>query len=249
MSHCHHHTPDIITFDAMGEYGIILSLFLIGLSGSFSHCIGMCGPIALSIGNLRMLTCESLPQSESTRFKIAFCLPYYLGKTCTYSILGLLFYLTKEMLADIPLMKSVASAFLILCAISFAFMGISGSVSLGIKLPKPLLKFQKWISVEVVDKLSPFGFKGFLQGMVLGLIPCGLVINSIILATASSQNALICTSAMMAFGLATIPGLFLVTYLGTSVFRMKFKRVIKLFYSIVMLISAYQMLKYALKLL
>lgn len=249
MANCHHHTPDVVAYDSFGEYGIIISLLLIGLSGSFSHCIGMCGPIALSVGNLRMLACESLPKDEFSRFKIALCLPYYFGKALTYAMLGALFYLTKEKLADIIFMKNIAFALLVLCAISFALMGISGSVSLGLKLPNRMLKIQKWLSVEVIQKLSPFGFKGFVQGMVLGLIPCGLVINSIILASTSAANVWICILALLSFGLATVPGLFLVTYFGTAIFRVKFQNVIKFFYSLVMLVSAYQMLKYALKLL
>jgi uncharacterized protein len=62
-------------------YAILLSgAFLLGFAGSF-HCLGMCGPIALSI--------SGRSDNDATRF--LHHLLYFSGKTFTYGSLGLLF--------------------------------------------------------------------------------------------------------------------------------------------------------------
>ena len=55
----------------------MISSFLLGLFGSF-HCVGMCGPIVLS------LSCNNSIQSLSA-------LQYNLGRMLSYSVLGFIF--------------------------------------------------------------------------------------------------------------------------------------------------------------
>ena len=53
---------------------------MMGLLGSF-HCVGMCGPIALMIP----------VKQNNFIIKTSQILFYFLGKTLTYSLLGVLF--------------------------------------------------------------------------------------------------------------------------------------------------------------
>src|SRR5689334_21873097 len=83
--------------------------FLFGFLGSF-HCVGMCGPIALS-----------LPPSSSGYGFISGRLFYNLGRVFTYSILGLLFgFFGKGLqLAGLQQTISILSGILILIFLFF----------------------------------------------------------------------------------------------------------------------------------
>ena len=67
---------------------MLASAFILGLLGSF-HCVGMCGPIALTL---------PLPQ-QNWIYKTSGGVLYNLGRTITYTIMGLLFGLFGQGLA------------------------------------------------------------------------------------------------------------------------------------------------------
>jgi sulfite exporter TauE/SafE len=88
----------------------------------------------------------------------------------------------------------------------------------------------------------------FIQGMILGLIPCGLVISSVITAASYSSSGIAAFTLMFLFGLSTIPALFSITYFGSFFLSLKETKIFKLLFSIAMLLNAYYVLGYALKL-
>lgn len=233
-------------FMALGEWGIVLALFVTGFLGSFTHCIGMCGPFALSISEMRLMSLGSGKVKQSQKLMALFATPYYLGKAVTYTLLGALFYLASEVLKGIPGMNYLAFILLSMVVVAFIVMGINSSVSLG------SFKFT-WLT-KMIEKNTKaiggqFGIKGFATGMVLGLIPCGLVVASITQAASYAESLPIMMLAVFAFGIATIPGLFLVALFGGVVLNSASKKIFQVLYAIVMFYNAYILIVYALKLL
>ena len=75
-----------IALSSTGSYvSLLISLLLLALVGSFSHCTFMCGPFVMAqIGKMD----NTAPASEWQRLKNASLLPYHLGRISTYSLLG-----------------------------------------------------------------------------------------------------------------------------------------------------------------
>ena len=89
---------------------MLYTAFTLGLFGSL-HCIGMCGPIALS-----------LPMHQNGRWQLVKRgLIYNLGRTVTYSILGLLIGLIGEGIVFAGLQKwlSIITGIFILIVVFF----------------------------------------------------------------------------------------------------------------------------------
>ena len=82
---------------------------------------------------------------------------------------------------------------------------------------------------------SPYGFNGFLLGVILGFIPCGLLYGAFAL-SASIANPMIAALGMFLFGMMTFPALFLTASGGY--FFLKFSKMnFKLISKIVILIN------------
>lgn len=245
----HHHELPFYDFLGMGEAGVLLTLLINGLLGSFSHCIGMCGPLALNISNMRLMELEPNKMTQFSKIKALFAMPYYMGKATTYSIAAAIFYLLSETLKEITIAKYIGFILLIAMALFFVALGIKQSVSLGLKFGNLSAKFTKWVEHLMKKIGSQFGFKGFLTGMVLGMIPCGLVVASITTATTYSDSLATVVASVFLFGIATIPGLFLVSLLGGVGQTIRAKKAFKILYSVFMLFNAYLLVTYAVRLL
>jgi sulfite exporter TauE/SafE len=171
-------------------------------------------------------------------------LPYYVGKAIAYAILGLIVYLFSKQLSDIAFFRNTALVILIVTGILFfqaAFFKTFTFIKLG------------WFNTLITRatsklQLSTYGFKGLLLGMILGLIPCGLVYGGIITAAAYSENAVVMILAMLSFGLATTPGLFISAYFG-SIVLIRFKKAFNILYVIMMILNGSLLMRYALKLI
>ncbi|MCO5234333.1 MAG: sulfite exporter TauE/SafE family protein [Chitinophagales bacterium] len=166
----------------------ILTGLSIGLLGSL-HCIGMCGPIALS------LPVHQMPPVQ----KFANIFLYNLGRALTYAAMGgILGWLGSSFqIFGFQQFLSILGGVLILILAWFyqyrpAFLS---SGKLGVKVSMLLgqqMKKQK-------------SFSTFLTiGLLNGLLPCGLVYMALVsaFATGSIGNAAI---LMFFFGLGTLP--------------------------------------------
>lgn len=250
MEHCHHHhSQSIFDFASFGEIGVLLTIFVTGVLGSLTHCIGMCGPLAAAQTSMRLMGVQNSRISELERLKVSLLLPYYFGKAITYTTLTALFIVFKNSIgsvAEIPAMKWLTIAFLIAVAGLFAHSAFQRSFIIPIPgLRKVTQKFAKFISPW---RLSSYGFQGILLGMILGLIPCGLVYGVIINATANMSSTPLALAAIFLFGFSTTPGLFIASFFGTQILS-RFKQSFKLLYALLMLINAGLLLQYALKLI
>jgi sulfite exporter TauE/SafE len=174
--------------------------FMAGLAGSI-HCLGMCGGIvaALSMTN----------RSGSPRSRILSQVCYNLGRITTYTLLGVVAGLIGSSL-NLPAMRSVAvwlvcaaNIFVILIgfgsALGMTWLNLNSMESgAGQLLARPLRR--------ALAGNSALSF--FPVGLLLGLLPCGLVYGPLAVATVSG-SPLNGGAIMAALGLGTMPLLLL----------------------------------------
>ncbi len=244
MQHCHHHIVEPISTAMFGieGLGVVIALFIMGFTGSFMHCIGMCGPFAVAQTSMRLMNISSKQLSHKARLQASALFPYYIGKSITYCILLTVAFFVSENFKQTTAYRYLALFFLISAAFLFLKMAITRDFNF-IRVPK----LEKLLSNKL-DLINTNGFKGLFTGMVLGLIPCGLVYGAIVTILSLTSNIAIAISAMFTFGLATIPGLFIVSYFGQYVVN-KYKKYINYMFSIIMILNALFLLGYALKLI
>ena len=178
---------------------IFISGFVLGCISSF-HCVGMCGPLALS-----------LPlASYSTSKKVLGIVLYNLGRVTTYSFLGLLFgFLGRQIfIAGFQQMFSIVIGVLILF---FFLLSKFKKKASGFG---PANRFYIKVQSVVAGLLRIRNLPGFyLTGLANGLLPCGMVYLAITGAMATS-NPLQGMEFMAAFGIGTMPALMLLSFAG-----------------------------------
>ena len=181
------------------ENGLYASLFLGGLVGSLAHCSAMCGPLVMAqIG--------ALPDSRK-HSRAVMLVPYHLGRMSTYVFLAVLLhsFLNLAFLFS-PLRGALSTLFLTMAALMFLINALPGLmrvfpwvVRLG--LPIPLRLIQRMSRPFMME---PTGLRGYALGVLLGFMPCGLVVAAL-LATAAAPSALSAGGAMLVFWLGTVP--------------------------------------------
>jgi uncharacterized protein len=249
MQHCHcyeappEHLVHILGLDMHGPM-LIVTIFVTGLAASFSHCIGMCGPIALNQMNMRLMNLSPAEMSEWNKVYCAFSIPYYLGKTITYVLLMSVTYFISASAKSFPLFNIMAIALLSIMAMLFISAGMERTLGL-FKVTLPFKSsINRWfMNITGRYSLNYNGWPGLVMGMVLGMIPCGVVYAIIGSVVANSSNYLIAFLAMLSFGLATVPGLFLIALFGESLMS-RYQRLFQIVYGIMMWLNAYILLEH-----
>ncbi len=234
------------------EIVVIISLISLGFFGGFSHCIGMCGPFVVTQVTNRMQNIAINDYGDFEKLKNLALLPYHSGRVFTYSILGLVSGFLSEKISDFVFFKKIAAFFMLIAALAFLNQFFEQKISLKKFIPKLLkINFLKKIKLPLFNSLisnlfkSPTGFKGFLLGVILGFIPCGMIYAAIALIL-SLQNPALSMLGMFLFGLATFPALF-VTGCGSYFFIKKAN--FWLISKAIMLINATLLILFALKLI
>jgi len=190
--------------------------FTLGLFGSL-HCVGMCGPLAIAF-------CDNEGDTTSQRLKSG--ISYNLGRTFTYSILGLIFGLLGSFLVVVDLQKVLSIVLGILLIFSFLLSYDIDQKINGLPLMRTLYaKLRLGIS-KMYSKAKQY--HPFTLGAANGLLPCGLVYLA--LAGAVASGSLIQGMIFMSlFGLGTIP-MMLTLILGFKLLnpkmRFQFRRVL-----------------------
>ncbi len=195
-----------------------IAALMTGLIGSL-HCLGMCGPIVVS-----------LPLSnESWWKKISGSILYNLGRAITYGIMGALFGLLGKglQLAGLQLWASI-------------FIGIAMIASVIMpRFFKNDFDFDKLFAGPVARLIGSFrklfeksSLSGLLTiGLLNGLLPCGLVY--VALAGAINTNSVLGGSIyMIIFGLATAPALLGLSLIGNLIqgsLRKKLSKLVPIF--------------------
>jgi len=183
-----------------------------GFAVGFGHCIGMCGPIVVSLSlNLKDKNLL-LPH-----------LLYNSGRVVTYGVLGGVMGATGSFTLVAAHIAEIQKGAMIFAGVLIIIMGLAMS---------------GWISFGQVfgNSYNPGGFisKGFRRlsqikspaayfpiGLLLGLLPCGPVYTALLAAagagmeTAGTLDGIIKgMGVMICFGLGTVPALFLVAKLA-----------------------------------
>jgi len=180
----------------------LLTPFLIGLFSSV-HCLAMCG-------GLCGLFCRNKP-SLITIFLINF------GRIISYTFLGLLFAGFIQGLAlSLPLatigfwIRSILGLILI-------FLGLRIMLN---KASLPSFFENNYLWNKAKAKLHRLNskhsyFANLSKGLLWGMIPCGLLYG-VLLAAATTNNMLHGGLFMLAFGIGTLPSMFIAAGLITS---------------------------------
>ncbi|MCK5821826.1 MAG: sulfite exporter TauE/SafE family protein [Bacteroidales bacterium] len=192
---------------------VLISALVLGLMGSF-HCVGMCGPIAIS-----------LPLRGDTLFeKLIGGSLYNIGRTVTYGIMGAVFGLIGQGFQLMGFQRWIS-----------IIMGVL--MVLSILVPTLFKGFNTGNSDFLTGKLrqaigrlfAQKSYRGlFLIGLLNGLLPCGLVYMAIAgaIGTGTVVEGIL---FMVVFGLGTLPMLLFISILGNVVsvgFRNKISKAI-----------------------
>ena len=178
---------------------LIGSAFVMGLAGSL-HCIGMCGPLALS-----------LPVSHDNNLsRISGGLIYNSGRILSYAAMGLLFGSLGSLVIATKWQSglSIVLGIIILLYLLFPkkYLHFSTSTILG----KPFMLLRQQLGKLFQSKrLSSLLFIGVLNGF----LPCGLVylaLTSSVISASPVNGGMF----MLFFGLGTFPMMFATVLMG-----------------------------------
>ena len=194
---------------------LITSAVLMGFGSGF-HCIGMCGPIALSMG---------LTKNQKTNFYLQNII-YQFGRILTYSFLGMVLGIIGQSFEIVGFQRYLTIGVGILLII----MAVSsfGGKDFATKIPfvsKILLK----IKMQLGKILQRSDYKSrFATGILNGFLPCGMVYMALTASLAAGgiwQSSLF----MFLFGIGTFPFMFVIVFLGnfiTAASRLKILKII-----------------------
>lgn len=194
----------------------VTGAFLMGLMGS-THCVVMCGPLAA-------LSCSRSPSEPHGSTGRGAFLTTQLGRLTTYGALGAVVGMFGGVLERAVVFSWLQISIRVLAGVVLVLTGlyltglvrklrtgdrISGAITRAVR--------GAW------DKTQRLGGLGrFVQGMLWGLMPCGLVYAGLALAL-TSGTWVGGAATMFAFGAGTLPALLGVTLtagLFTSILRL-----------------------------
>lgn len=194
----------------VGHGGLFVTLFVAGLVGSAAHCVGMCGPFVLN-QTATLLDAHDLGALPPfARLRGAALLPYHAGRMTTYGFLGVMASLLSARLHDYPWFGAVSAGLLVAAGVIFILNALPHFLprfSVGPTLPSWAAHYLKFLFTH------PQGLRGYLLGLALGFLPCGLVYGAIISAAAYGQP-LTAAFGMIGFALGTVPALVAVGLAG-----------------------------------
>ncbi len=180
---------------------LLLSAIVLAFVGSV-HCVGMCGGFPLAIAQATVKR-RALPLRQ---------LMYHFGKITAYALLGAVAGSLGGTLAGLldNAQRTLSIALgIALVLVGLGLIGIIKGINTG--------AFAHWRRLtRKMGKMLQAGTKRtlFVLGMLNGVLPCGLVYGAMALAAASGgagSGALI----MGIFGVATMPALLALAFLGT----------------------------------
>lgn len=201
---------------------LFIAAFIMGSIGSV-HCIGMCGPLALSL--------PVVTNNHTSRFIST--LLYNTGRIVTYASLGAVFGLIGMSFAFFGYQQWL-SVILGIIILLFIIIPKRNFVS---QNNNALIRFFENIRLWLGRLFTKWNYRSvFFIGLLNGLLPCGLVYIAI--AGAVSTASVIKSSVFMAaFGLGTLPVMWSIAFFGSSI-NMNIRVKIRKMYPYVMFLMA-----------
>ncbi|MEO1022440.1 MAG: sulfite exporter TauE/SafE family protein [Bacteroidota bacterium] len=179
--------------------------FLLGFLGSF-HCVGMCGPIAMSIPRT----------SSNTRVLISHALLYNGGRVLTYTMLGLIFGLIGRQISLIGYQSLLSILLGSAVVLSVLFPAIAKRVH-ALRFYEVYLNAINRRFKTMLETETRFSLIGL--GLLNGMLPCAFVYTG--LAAAVLTHSVSHSAGYMAFfGLGTVPAM-LFMYLAPTMFSLE----------------------------
>jgi sulfite exporter TauE/SafE len=196
------------------------ALLLMGLGGSVTHCIGMCGPFVVAQAGAVAAARAGKGPGMLARLRGASLLPYQLGRATTYAALGAASAGLVGFVANLPGFRILAALLLCLAAASMLARAVGRSLPLLDRIASRVLPSAP---PQVARDLmaDPRGWRGYALGVVLGFLPCGLLWGALA-AAGGAGGAGAGALAMGAFTLGTLPALVGVGYAG-ALFGRRFR--------------------------
>lgn len=181
---------------------IIIASISLGFATGF-HCLGMCGPIALTIGMNRNRQIKYYLSNFS----------YQLGRITTYVILGIFAGLVGQGfgLALSQRWVSVATGILLIL-MSISGIKKDGGVNIYIKILENILNKIRQRFSQLMQKNSIQSRFGL--GLLNGLLPCGMVYVALT-SSIGTGNWSSAALFMFFFGLGTFPFMFCMVMFGS----------------------------------
>ena len=184
------------------EYALIIAALGLGL-GTSLHCLGMCGPIAFSLG---------LGAENKLNFTLK-NLTYQFGRVTTYATLGAIVGLVGQGLSFAGFQKYLSIIVGVLM-IAMVLLPKNLSTSQGDKFFGRLLITLKSNLGNFIRKKTYSSL--YITGILNGLLPCGMVY--IALAAALGVGDVLGSALFMVlFGLGTIPLMFVAVLFGSVI--------------------------------
>jgi sulfite exporter TauE/SafE len=193
---------------------VIASAFIMGFAGSL-HCIGMCGPLALS-----------LPVSHNNNLsRITGAVIYNSGRIVSYTTLGLIFGSLGGLIIAPKWQSSLSLALGVIILIYLVVPKKYFHFAASNKFNKPFL----WLRQQLGKLFHSKKQSSLLAiGILNGLLPCGLVylaLSSSVISASSLNGGMF----MLFFGLGTFPAMFITVVMGNYInqsIRLKLRKAV-----------------------
>lgn len=184
-----------------------LSLFLIGFTGGFGHCIGMCSGFVFTY-TLKISEQESHSKKSFLRLLTPHIL-YNSGRVLTYAFLGEIFGFLGSTIGFMLALKDFQGILEIVAGLFMIIIGLeySGFLPGSDRNYFPGLNTFKRLVQNMLGKVTRRNV--FAVGLILGFIPCGLVYAAGAKA-AATQSLTGGMLTMLFFGLGTFPAMIII---------------------------------------
>ncbi len=182
---------------------LFITAFVLGAVSSF-HCVGMCGPIAISV------PVHYLPATQ----KITGIILYNLGRIFTYGVLGLIVGFIGRQAYLVGIQQSVS---IILGAVLLIFFAASLFKRSGTFRFRFAERFTHRLQAGIVKYMQQKKRSAMpMLGVANGLLPCGMVYFALTgaLASGTVQAGVL---FMVAFGAGTFPAMFILSFFGSMI--------------------------------
>lgn len=205
----------------------LITILILGITGSV-HCVTMCGSLSIALG-------FSIPKNRTFW---QYALYVSLGRVFGYGLIGMIVNLLAQSMVSLT-----AGGIFYLSLISGGLMIV---VALHIlNLTNWLSKIEKvgqWLNPllqPLKHRLVPIDSfpKCLAYGVLWGFLPCGLVYTALSFALVS-PSPLIGFSAMVLFGLTTVPALVGMTVFSTKLSQWVAKPWVKISFALIIIFSA-----------